>query len=113
MEPSRLCGALNWYGMGHHLMLRAIATKLNNSNLAGQNALAWFPNKPSAYPDLHLDMHKLSLEADIPWQGSKFTGNLDDFMKAAKEAYKDIDAKGVLKFPGKNGRILQKNLTPL
>lgn len=49
----------------------------------------------------------------IPWQGSKFTGNLDDFMKAAKEAYKDIDAKVVLKFPGKNGRIVQKNLTPL
>ena len=58
-------------------------------------------------------MHKLLLEADIPWQGSKFTGNLDDFMKAAKEAYKDIDAKVVLKFPGKNGRIVQKNLTPL
>ncbi|MBC9130881.1 hypothetical protein FcAc13_06105 [Frischella sp. Ac13] len=58
-------------------------------------------------------MHKLLLEADIPWQGSKFTGNLDDFMKVAKEAYKDIDAKGVLKFQGKNGRIVQKNLTPL
>lgn len=44
-------------------------------------------------------MHKLLLEAGIPWQGSKFTGNLDDFMKAEKEAYKDIHAKGVLKFP--------------
>ena len=113
IDPLGLWGPLNWKGMGHHLMPREVASSLDIPKLANKKAISWYPNKPANFPNIHLDMHQSLKESGVPWHGSKYTGNLDDFMKKAKEAYKGYDAKGVLKFPGKRGRIIMRNVTPL
>ncbi|MFL0093943.1 RHS repeat-associated core domain-containing protein [Tenacibaculum maritimum] len=106
-------GPLNWKGMGHHLLPRQVASSLKIPELATKDAFAWYPNKPADFPDIHIEMHRSLKENGIPWHGSKYTGDLNDFMSKAKEAYKNYDTKGVLKFRGKKGKIIMRNVTPL
>ncbi|WP_081411184.1 RHS repeat domain-containing protein [Tenacibaculum ovolyticum] len=105
-------GPLNWSGMGHHLLPRSVAGKLGIQNLSTTKAFAWYPNKPSDFPDIHLEMHQKLKGEGIPWRGGNFEGTLDDFMKKARKAYEGYDMKGMLKFKGANGRIIKTNLTP-
>ncbi|WP_459926611.1 RHS repeat-associated core domain-containing protein [Flavobacterium covae] len=106
-----------WYsdlldtGMGHHLMPRSVAKKLDITELAQTNSIAWYPNNGVNTATLHGEMHTNLINEGVPYHGSKFTGTVDDFFDKGAKAYKDIDTKGFLKIPGTKEKLF-KNLTP-
>ncbi|RVU91058.1 RHS repeat-associated core domain-containing protein [Flavobacterium columnare] len=106
-----------WYsdlldtGMGHHLMPRSVAKKLDITELAQTNSIAWYPNNGVNTAILHGEMHTNLINEGVPYHGSKFTGTVDDFFDKGAKAYKDIDTKGFLKIPGTKEKLF-KNLTP-
>lgn len=98
-------------GMGHHLMPRSIAKKLNIEALKHNNSIAWYPNNPTNTSDLHKDLHRKLIDQDVPYHGSKFEGTDMDFFEKGLKAYEDIDVKGFIKQPGTD-KILMENVTP-
>jgi RHS repeat-associated protein len=106
-----------WYsdllgsGMGHHLMPRSVANKLEITELAQTNSIAWYPNDGVNTATLHGEMHTNLINEGVPYHGSKFTGTADDFFDKGAKAYKDIDTKGYMKIPGTDD-ILYENMTP-
>ncbi|WP_081078454.1 MULTISPECIES: RHS repeat domain-containing protein [Flavobacterium] len=106
-----------WYsdllgsGMGHHLMPRSVAKKLDITELAQTNSIAWYPNNGINTATLHGEMHTNLINEGVPYHGSKFTGTVDDFFDKGAKAYKDIDVKGYMKIPGTDD-ILFENMTP-
>ena len=99
-------------GMGHHLMPRSIAKKLDIPNLSQTNSIAWYPNDATGTAMLHQKLHARLIEEGVPFHGSKFTGTVDDFFKRAEKAYKDIEVKGYIKKPVTD-EILYEDVTPL
>ena len=103
-------------GLGHHLFPRSVAKKLDISQLAKLTALSWYPNVTDGSGELHQLLHKLLRDEGIPFHGSKFTGDIDDFFKKAIKAYDKLDGpeyKGYLKIPGTNDVAEElMNLTP-
>jgi RHS repeat-associated protein len=98
-------------GMGHHIMPRSIAGKLNITELRNNNSIAWYPNVGDSTADLHKQLHRNLIDEGVPFHGSKFTGTVDDFFDKGAKAYKDIDVKGFLKIPGTDEKLFT-NLTP-
>ena len=98
-------------GLGHHLFPRSVAKKLNISQLAKLTALSWYPTVTEGSGKLHQDLHRLLREAGVPFHGSKFTGNIDDFWEKALKAYENIDDLGRMKIPGTE-KWLYEDVTP-
>ena len=105
-------------GLGHHLFPRSVAKKLGISQLAKLTALSWYPNVTEGSGEVHQLLHKLLRDAGVPFHGSKFTGDLDDFWNKAMKAYEGLDGpkyKGYLKIPGtSDAKVAEEfmNLTP-
>ena len=87
-------------GMGHHLMPRSIAKKLNILDLSKNNSIAWYPESSHGTAELHKKLHRNLIDEGVPYHGSKYTGNVDDFFDSAEKAYKGIEIKGYMKIPG-------------
>lgn len=98
-------------GLGHHLFPRSVAKKLGISELAKLTALSWYPNVTKGSGKLHQDLHRLLREAGVPFHGSKFTENIDEFWKMADKAYAELDDLGYLKIPGTNKKLYE-DVTP-
>ncbi len=98
-------------GMGHHLVPRSVAKKLGISELSETNSIAWYPNDSANTADLHKSLHRDLIDEGVPFHGSKFTGNADDFFERASKAYDGHATKGFLKIPGTKN-ILLENVTP-
>ena len=105
-------------GLGHHLFPRSVSKKLGIPQLAKLTALSWYPNVTEGSGEVHQLLHKLLRDAGVPFHGSKFTGDLDDFWNKAMKAYEGLDGpkyKGYLKIPGtSDAKVAEEfmNLTP-
>ncbi|EWH11445.1 hypothetical protein KLA_15650 [Cellulophaga geojensis KL-A] len=99
-------------GMGHHLMPRSIAENLGIAELSPNNAIAWYPDNGVGTADLHKQLHRNLIDADVPYHSSKYTGTTEEFFEAAKKAYKDINVKGYMKIPYTDNKLM-RNVTPL
>lgn len=102
---------LNGSGMGHHLVPRSIGKNLGIDALSQTNSIAWYPNDPSNTGQLHQDLHRALIDQGVPYHGSKFTGDADDFFTRGSQAYDGFDQQGYLKIPGTDD-VLFSNLTP-
>jgi RHS repeat-associated protein len=98
-------------GMGHHLMPRSVAKKLDITELMNNNSIAWYPNVGENTADLHKQLHRNLIDEGVPFHGSKFTGTTDEFFEKAIKAYDGIETKGFLKIPYTDERLF-KNLNP-
>lgn len=98
-------------GLGHHLFPRSVAKKLGITELSNLTALAWYPYETAGSGALHQKLHRLLIEQGVPFQGSKFTGTLDDFWRIADQAYDGINVDGYLKIPKTNDKLFE-HLTP-
>ena len=99
-------------GLGHHIFPRAIAKKLGIVELSDELSIAWFPNNSANTGELHQLLHRVLSDKGVPYHGSKYTGNLEEFWKLAEEAYDGIDTKGYLKLPKTQNTKIYRNLTP-
>lgn len=98
-------------GMGHHLMPRSIAKKLNILDLSKNNSIAWYPEASQGTAELHKKLHRNLIDEGVPYHGSKYTGNVDDFFDSAEKAYKGIEVEGYMKIPGTDDVLVRG--TPL
>ena len=91
VDPLGLYDDLKDTGMGHHLMPRSIAKKLNINELSKNNSIAWYPNNSANTADLHKSLHRNLINQGIPFHGSKYEGNVNDFFVKAKEAIEKLE----------------------
>ena len=111
VDPLGLYSLLKHSGMGHHLLPRSVAKKLGLKDFSHNEAIAWYPDNIEGSDELHKKLHRLLIEQDVPYHGSKFEGDTKDFFDKAKKAYEGIEDKGFLKIPYTDD-ILVDDVTP-
>ena len=75
-------------------------------------AISWYPYITDESGQLHQNLHAALRNNNIPIQGSRYTGTIDEFWKLAEEAYDGFEQKGYLKFPHTKNSDIYENLTP-